>query len=538
MSKFTFALPDGKFFTLTGPADATVAQAEKIFLEQLAAGAFVGLRSGDTLEPFKTELVKFALSRLDRGTAGTADLPLLAITNGGIISALPVLNETPMQDGMTTADYVKVQPAPAVAQAVGQLTPTQVQALAAQIATAVDQPADEVSQEKGVGKYGFNLPQLEAAGILKPGTSCKCTGLGNGPDQAARGNPPNFTKILGSPTVYTGQDNVRSLENLLANEPLQDRLQQKLIARSYDNLVASGTIQTTAPDSFYPVGQVYTGSTDSSNGLLSLGTALAAGAGLLASSGVLSSFNLSGLTSGASSLLGSAGSVLGRLSSLGSGLASNLSFEGLGGGLNKAIGNISALAGRGTADLGGLLSGASKFGVPSMNDWAKGLTPDGLTNQINTMVKQGQFAVNFADFKLPSIASGVAPAAAFKGTVDRSTVDSATAKLIGTSKIPLPNFSPPSTASLNLPSLETAMSSAKSLLTSSSNLLGQAQGLAGSLTSSLPGANGLLSQAQAALKAPGGVLSVPGLNLGSVAGQAASAVRAAQSAVPRLGSGA
>lgn len=525
MSKFTFALPDGKFFTLTGPADATVAQAEKIFLQQLAAGAFVGLRSGDTLEPFKTEIVKFALSRLDRGTAGTADLPLLAITNEGTVSALPALNETPMQDPLTTADFTEVLPN--AIRPVGELTPTQVRAIAAQAAAAVDQPADQVSQDKGVGKYGFSLPQLEAAGLLKPGTSCNCTGLGNGPDQAARGNPPNFEKILGSPNVWTGKDNVRALGDILTNEPLQDRIQQRLVSSSYDTLKASGAIQTPLEDSFYPRGQVYSGGGDSANGLLPLNTALAAGAGLLAVSGALSSFNLGGLSSGANNLLGSATNLFDRLGGLNLNTGGNLSFEGLGGGLDKAIGSISALAGRGVAELGGLLNGASKLGVDAAMKWAKGLTPDALTDQLNTLAKQGQFAVNFADFKLPTVASGLVPAAGFSGTIDRSTVDSATAKLFGTTRVPTPSFSPPSTASLNLASLEPAMNNAKSLLASSSNLLGQAQSLGGSLASS---AGGLLNQAQNALKAPGGVLSVPGLD------QVNKMASAAGNALPRLGS--
>lgn len=539
MSKFTFALPDGKFFTLTGPADATIAQAEKIFLEQLAAGAFVGLRSGDALEPFRTEIVRFALSRLDRGTAGTADLPLLAITNEGVISALPVLSQTPPVDpaqAVTTADFAEVEPNAirAVGDGPTALTPTQVRAIAAQAAAAVNQPASQSSQAKGVGKYGFSLPQLESAGILKPGTSCNCTGLGNGPDQAAKGNPPNFEKILGSPNVWTGKDNVRSLDDLLANEPLQDRVQQRLISSSYEQLVAAGAIQTPPADEFYPRGQVYAGGDESSSGLLPLGTALAAGAGLLALSGGLSSFNLGGLSSGAGNLLGSATSIFDRLGGLNI-AGGGLSFEGLGGGLDKAFGSISSLAGRGAAELGGLLNGASKLGVDAAMKWAKGLTPDSLTNELNTLVKQGQFAVNFADFKLPTVASGMVPAAAFSGTVDRSTVDSATAKLFGTTRIPTPSFSPPSTASLNLPSLEPAMNSAKSLLASSSNLLGQAQALGGSLASS---AGGLINQAQNALKAPGGVLPVPGLDVNSLARRAGQVAGAVQNTLPRLGSSA
>jgi hypothetical protein len=50
MAKFTFNLPNGKLFTLEAPAGTTAAQAEQVYLEQLAAGAFIGLSAGDVLE--------------------------------------------------------------------------------------------------------------------------------------------------------------------------------------------------------------------------------------------------------------------------------------------------------------------------------------------------------------------------------------------------------------------------------------------------------------------------------------------------------
>lgn len=174
MNKYTFALPNGRFFELTGPADSTVAQAERIFLEQLSAGSLVGLRTGDVVENPATLVQKFALDRLDRGTAGVADLPLLAITNQGIISALPLLPQVQVEDGITTADFLSQAPTPPV----GPLTATQVQSLVAQAAKAANQAADVIS-DQGIGKYKFTPQQLEAAGYLKPGTSCQCLGLAN-----------------------------------------------------------------------------------------------------------------------------------------------------------------------------------------------------------------------------------------------------------------------------------------------------------------------------------------------------------------------
>jgi hypothetical protein len=173
MAKFTFALPNGQFFVLDGPADATIEQAEKIYLEQLAAGAFIGLRSGDQLQSRESMLIQFNQSRLDRGTAGVPDIPLLAIYNGGIISSLPVLTDVPINNGITVADYVDQT---TVTEGIGPLSTSQVQAVMAAIAASVCQPADVVTDELGVGKYGFSAQQLEDAGYLKCGTTARFLG--------------------------------------------------------------------------------------------------------------------------------------------------------------------------------------------------------------------------------------------------------------------------------------------------------------------------------------------------------------------------
>ena len=185
MNKFTFVLPDGQLFELKGTADTTREQAERIFNEQLAAGALIGLRRGDTIENVEAKIVDFTLSRLDRGTAGVDDLPLLAINNNGgvdnlpllainnnnnggvdnlpllainnngIISALPIV-EAPVQNPINTANFAAQTP---VLQGIGPLTAPQVQALKASVAASVNQAADEATQDRGVGKYGFNIPQ-------------------------------------------------------------------------------------------------------------------------------------------------------------------------------------------------------------------------------------------------------------------------------------------------------------------------------------------------------------------------------------------
>tara|TARA_R110000803_G_scaffold73503_4_gene137342 strand:+ start:224 stop:751 length:528 start_codon:yes stop_codon:yes gene_type:complete len=170
MAKFSFNLPNGKLFTLEAPAGTTAVEAERVYLEQLAAGAFIGLASGDSLQSVQTTAIEFAQSRLTRGTAGVPDIPLLAIYNGGIVSSLPILASVPINNGITVSDYVDTS---VVTDPIGPLSTTQVQAVMAAVAASVCQPADVITNASGVGKYGFNAEQLEAAGFLKCGTTAR-----------------------------------------------------------------------------------------------------------------------------------------------------------------------------------------------------------------------------------------------------------------------------------------------------------------------------------------------------------------------------
>jgi hypothetical protein len=156
------------------------------------------------------------------------------------------------------------------------------------------------------------------------------------------------------------------------------------------------------------------------------------------------------------------------------------------------------VANSGAADLGGLLANSSKFGVDNAVAWAKGAGSSALNSvngavssitagadslaaslkpSMDSLAKQGQFAVNFSDFKLPAAVAGVVPAAGFKGTVDRSTLNSAFTKLVGSAKIAAQSFSP---QAVDTSSLETAAQQAKSLLS-------------GSIPSGLGGLSGLSS---------------------------------------------
>jgi hypothetical protein len=155
---------------------------------------------------------------------------------------------------------------------------------------------------------------------------------------------------------------------------------------------------------------------------------------------------LDGLKSSGLSAAGQFGSSLsaagvdvttGKVSAIDAAFASG-GISGAASSLGRVMGSVSS---SGTAKLGGLLENASKFGAGTATDWAKGALPSGdLAASMNSLAKQGEFAVNFPEMKLPSAVTGPAPLGAFGGTVDRSTLDSAMSKIVGSGKIGLPAF--------------------------------------------------------------------------------------------------
>jgi hypothetical protein len=284
-------------------------------------------------------------------------------------------------------------------------------------------------------------------------------------------NPSNFTDVLNSPSVWTGKDGVTAVTDILSNPALQDKIQLGLMKDSFNTLVKTGQIVTPATDTNAPIGQLYDAAANAGKNLISVTAGLANAPKALSSgaTGALSSA-LSGAT--------------GALSSVSNSLSSS-----------------------GVADLGGLLANSSKFGVDAAVDWAKGTSNSAISavsgiassvtsslsglassaaaaatslkTQMDSLAKQGQFAVNFSDFKLPAAIAGVVPAPGFKATVDRSTLNSAFTKLVGSAKIATPAFSP---QLVNTASLESAANKAKSLLSGSiPSLPGGLAGLSNSI---------------------------------------------------------
>jgi hypothetical protein len=405
MSLFNYTLPSGAEFIVRGPAGATQAQADRIFYEQVAAGALVGYQAGQTLTSVATQITKFELSRLDRGTAGVDTRPVLAISQGlqvqldntqTILQAvqalprpvsLPNLANTPLTNPIDEADIVLIKgddfaPSSIGANGTTALTEYQTQKILAQIAKLVDQPADQITQNKGLGQYGFTAYALEQAGYTKPGTSLRFFAV----------EPEDFVTVMTSPSVWTGKGGVYSSADLLDDPGLQTQVQQQVMQQSYDSLLASGTITTTSqPSVNLGTGQVFT-----SSGLQSVSALTALS--LLSINSQTISGTISSALSSLTSLNRLASTADINLATIGSGAVNSLT-AGLGNLGNLANANFAGLTNQITGGVGALVTTASKFGSEATALWAK-------AGAINFDSVGGSIS-NFASSGLNSLTAGL-----------------------------------------------------------------------------------------------------------------------------------
>lgn len=494
MSIFKYTLPSGSEFVLEAPSGTTQAEADKIFYEQVASGAFVGYRVGDSLTHPVSALTNFGLTRLERGTAGVDDKTLLAvIQNLPVVGTVPTLTTVPVANPVTQADVVLAKSGLGP-KAIGSLSSPQVQTLLGQLAASTAQDAELLTQEKGLGLFGLNALQLERAGYLKPGTVDRYLG---GPAVNTFSNPDNFVATLQSPSVWTGKDGITSAELLQADADKQNMIQQNLMQESYATLVANGTIKPAVTEATQPsvsTGQVY--STSQTLVATTALTVIAAGLGYNGSNTLFADFaNLFKTSSPDIATQVPGGDVTTLASGAIASTAGAFAAVGQVNDVNSAVTAANKVTTAVNQDIGALVTTSSKVGTSVTTAWSKGegalanpgaisdkllagaedkakalysnvegqakAALDGAKAQAEALVAQGKQAIDniaksaknavaFADTKLSSLVAGVKKAAAFNNTVDRSTVDTATTRIIGSEKIPSPTYELPNLQSLGI----------------------------------------------------------------------------------------
>ena len=294
MSNFTFKLPSGETFEVKMPSGATFDEAQAIFKQQVDTGGLTGFQVGDALSALTQasdglasaqaqaqQSIGGVLGKLPQGAdlksltdsvgpglagainqtkaALTGVLPSITSTTTGASAAINgaisgassgigtftgqiaqigslannaikkisgALESTPT-NGINTADFAKQGPALGD---ISNLTKSMVTGTLAQANKLFGQGADDLTNSVGLGKFGFDVSQLEKSGFVKPGTAAAFLQTGES----------DLTAVLKSPLPWTGKDGVKGVSDLLGNGKLQDKIQQGLMSSGLGDLKQIG----------------------------------------------------------------------------------------------------------------------------------------------------------------------------------------------------------------------------------------------------------------------------------------------------------
>ena len=266
MATFNFTLPNGKPFEVKAPPGFTLEQAKAVFDKQAETGSLVGLEPGMVLSAATQAAQGLASAQAlltqtqagfgdalaaAKGAAGgalggsLADVAsgltgavgaavsasgVASVVTGGAATAINTINgilaNAPVVNEINFADFATQ--ISGVAQ-IGPLTVPDVTAVLAQARKLVDQAGTIVTDAKGLGEFGLDPAQLEAAGILKPGMA-----------KFVADGASSITDLLKSPAAFTGKDAVTGVQDILNNLVKQGLIQQDLMKKGLDALKAFG----------------------------------------------------------------------------------------------------------------------------------------------------------------------------------------------------------------------------------------------------------------------------------------------------------
>lgn len=274
-------------------------------------------------------------------TQGSALVRSAVAQGSAAITSIQTINKNitggTLTNPINTADFTKVTAglkSGGAVSAIGPMSIPEVNGVLAQAKNLVGQASTALSNTKGLGEFGLNIGQLEAAGYVKPGTNALVSTGQN-----------LFASVAKSPAIWTGKDGIKSADDLLKNAPKQSLIQQDLMTKGVAALGAVGI----------PV--------------------------------------------------------------------KNLSSQGI----------------------AGMALNAAKD-LPSAEAFVKGLPiPSALQAQFSNAVKDGAFAVNLVNSKIPAVFKQQETPIPATDTVSRGTLDAASNRVIGNDKVPTPNYGPNTT---------------------------------------------------------------------------------------------
>lgn len=126
---------------------------------------------------------------------------------------------------LDTADLANEWTVPGTITAVPNLSSDQTVGVLAALSKSTNQAADVIT-EKGLGRYGLQLRDLQLTGIVK---------------RCIRSDDDTIT-ILNDASVFTGKDAVSNVNDLLGNEGLQQRIMIETITANMNTLTQEGVI--------------------------------------------------------------------------------------------------------------------------------------------------------------------------------------------------------------------------------------------------------------------------------------------------------
>lgn len=211
-----------------------------------------------------------------RVLAAAAEKPVTAPVSTAAVVTAPVsdakigtLDKAQATGLLAQAKQAQTQATGAIAKAAGGVIPSATGAAAALptsvTALAKDATASVVSAAQGLGQYGIKPEQLEAQGLLKPGTvdqfirtqapptvtaedeaeAARITAEGGSITAEEVSRNRQLNQVLSSPMVWAGQQGVGSLDSFLSNPKIQDLAQQTMMTASLSGLQRAGVLTGT-----------------------------------------------------------------------------------------------------------------------------------------------------------------------------------------------------------------------------------------------------------------------------------------------------
>jgi hypothetical protein len=237
LASLTNKLPSGTDLSSLTASIGTLGQSAGTQVASALQGGAAAFNSLTTGASSATAFISAKLS----GTGTGFSLPSLSTITGALTGAAAqagslasttvsklsgLVNGTPTS-GINVADFAKQGPALG---GLGSMSLPNVTGTLAQVSKLVGQGASTVSNALGAGKFGLDASQLERWGLVKPGTAATFLAQGGS----------NLVGVLKSPTVWTGKDGVKSLDGLLNNPGLQNKVQQGLMTSGVADLKSLG----------------------------------------------------------------------------------------------------------------------------------------------------------------------------------------------------------------------------------------------------------------------------------------------------------